>query len=60
VQELFCKLFAKGRFFIYFSFEIGLLKNVHFKSKKSPPTQSVIFKDNDHQKFFGKKLSENF
>jgi hypothetical protein len=44
VQELFCKLFAKGRFFIYFSFEIGLFKNVHFKSKKSPPTPILCIK----------------
>ena len=44
VQELFCKLFAKGRFVIYFSFEIGLFKHVHFKSKKSPPTPILCIK----------------
>ena len=45
VQELFCKLFAKGRFFLYiFSFEIGLFKNVHFKSKKSRPTPILCIK----------------
>jgi hypothetical protein len=38
VQELFCKLLANGRIFIYFSFEIGLFKDFHFKSEKSPPT----------------------
>jgi hypothetical protein len=58
VQELFCKSFAKGSFSIYFSFEIGLFKNVHYLSQKYKIAlfpQSIMFKDNDHQKHFLKK-----
>jgi glycosyltransferase involved in cell wall biosynthesis len=43
-KNFFFKLFAKGRFFICFSFEIGLFENVHFNSKKSPPTPILCIK----------------
>ena len=40
----FFQIICQRQIFFCFSFEIGLFKNFHFKSKKSPPTPILCIK----------------
>ena len=42
--QQFTKIIKMPTLQTYFSFDIGLFKNVHFKSKKSPPTPILYIK----------------